>query len=430
MKHVALYDLDSRIPNLALMKLAAHYRRLGSAVRLERIRSVAACRAVPEADLHLASVVFHAPPSHARWRALAKALGDRLETGGSGFSLAKRLPPEVENCFPDYSLYRHSLYALGFLTRGCHKRCAFCVVPEKEGRLKRQTNSFDDFVPPGQRNVVLLDDNLLSFAGVEDLLEEMIGRGFAVNFNQTLDIAYLTETKYRLLRQIDYRNAGFDNRMIYFYFSLNYARTIKQFTDRREMLRGFGEDSVTVVCIYGFDTSLRQDYARFYWLRRLRLIPFFQEYWPIPAVSSRLPENFFDMDLQPMLRLTFRSNGYNWEKYLRWLNRLYFQTFGRFYRPLLETIFRYNHKERFEWYRNRPELLTNELYRDFRTETPHRDLAGAGRLENAGRKPRAPYRGRSLFRQVEETKAGAFKKTRVRSDDGEEAVPIRGDPAD
>ena len=158
MKRVALYDLDSRIPNLALMKLATHYRRLGGAVRLERIRSLAACRAVPEADRHLASVVFHTPSSHARWHALEKTLGDRLELGGSGFSLQKRLPPEVENCIPDYSLYQHSLYALGFLTRGCHKRCAFCVVPAKEGRLKRQTNSFDDFVQPGQRNVMLLDD--------------------------------------------------------------------------------------------------------------------------------------------------------------------------------------------------------------------------------------------------------------------------------
>ena len=28
------------------------------------------------------------------------------------------------------------------------------------------------------------------------------------------------------------------------------------------------------------------------------------------------------MDLDRVIRLTFRSNGQNWEKYLRWLNRL------------------------------------------------------------------------------------------------------------
>jgi hypothetical protein len=81
---------------------------------------------------------------------------DRIEIGGSGYSISKRLPDEVEACFPDYGVYGHTLYALGFLTRGCNKRCAFCIVPAKEGRLKLQTASFDDFVPAGQRNVIAL----------------------------------------------------------------------------------------------------------------------------------------------------------------------------------------------------------------------------------------------------------------------------------
>ena len=39
-----------------------------------------------------------------------------------------------------------------------------------------------------QANVMLLDDNLLSFNGVEALLTEMTERRLAVNFSQTLDI--------------------------------------------------------------------------------------------------------------------------------------------------------------------------------------------------------------------------------------------------
>ncbi len=39
-----------------------------------------------------------------------------------------------------------------------------------------------------------------------------------------------------------------------------------------------------------------------------------------------------------MIRLTFHSNGYNWEKYLLWLNSLYFQRYGRFYAPLVEIL--------------------------------------------------------------------------------------------
>lgn len=120
-----------------------------------------------------------------------------------------------------------------------------------------------------------------------------------------------------------------------------------------------------VVCLYGVDPTLSQDYLRWRCLRRLGMIPFFQEYWPIGSVPNRLPETFFDMDLDEVSRLTFRSNGQNWEKYLRWLNRRYFRTFGRYYRPLVEVIYRYNHKERIERFLCRPDLLTEELYRNY-----------------------------------------------------------------
>lgn len=365
-ERVVLHDVDGRIPNLALMKLSAWHRRRGRETVLDR--SSSSGRAFPGRDggLHFASAVFRTPISGARMERLQALYGTRLEAGGSGFSLAKRLPPEVEDCFPDYSLYRHTLYALGFLTRGCNKRCAFCVVPAKEGGVKLRTASFEDFVPPGQRNVMLFDDNLLAYREVEGLLEEMIHRDYAVNFSQTLDIAHLNERNYPLLQRIDYRNSRFNKRMIY--FSLNYPATIRLFMERRDMLKGFGEDSVTVVCIYGFDTGLSADYQRFLCLRRLRLLPFLQEYWPIEGVPNRLPTRFFDMDLNEMIHLTFRSNGMNWEKYLRWLNQLYFHTFGKYYRPLVEIIYRYNNKERLQRYLRQPEVLTNELYRDFRSD--------------------------------------------------------------
>jgi hypothetical protein len=116
------------------------------------------------------------------------------------------------------------------------------------------------------------------------------------------------------------------------------------------------------VSIYGFDTTLSEDYSRWMLLRRLMLVPFFQEYWPIEGVPSRLPDTFFDMDLNEVIRLTFRSNGQNWEKYLRWLNRLYFQTYGRYYQPLVEKIYRYNNKPALKRYLNRPHMLSGEMY--------------------------------------------------------------------
>jgi len=161
MRRVALFDIDSRIPNLALMKLSAYCKTQGCEVVLARkpIRI--------ETDKYFASTVFFRASSRERIDALQALYGDRIEIGGSGIHLGKRHPAEAEASFPDYGLYGHRSYALGFLTRGCRRRCAFCIVPEKEGAVKQPAGSFDDFVPSGQKNVMLLDDNLLSFNGGE-----------------------------------------------------------------------------------------------------------------------------------------------------------------------------------------------------------------------------------------------------------------------
>jgi len=113
---VALFDVDSRIPNLALMKLSAYNKARGCEVVLARkpVRI--------EADKYFASTVFFRASSRKRIDALQALYGERIDIGGSGTHLGKRLPAQAEMCFPDYGLYSHSSYAMGFLTRGCRRR--------------------------------------------------------------------------------------------------------------------------------------------------------------------------------------------------------------------------------------------------------------------------------------------------------------------
>jgi hypothetical protein len=131
MPRIVLFDVDGRIPNLALMKLSTYYKRQGWEVMLSRKPMHI------EAGRHLASTVFHTANSQRQVDKLRSIYGDRVEIGGTGIDLTRRLPSEVEACFPDYGIYGHNRYAVGFLTRGCNRRCAFCVVPDKEGGVKR-----------------------------------------------------------------------------------------------------------------------------------------------------------------------------------------------------------------------------------------------------------------------------------------------------
>ena len=108
---VVLYDVDSKIPNLALMKLSAFYKSQGDHVILSTDISF-----LP-GDIYYASSIFHCERSLKRIDALRALYNDNIDIGGSGIDLGKRLRPEIESCFPDYSLYEHTDYAIGFLTR-------------------------------------------------------------------------------------------------------------------------------------------------------------------------------------------------------------------------------------------------------------------------------------------------------------------------
>jgi hypothetical protein len=86
MRHVVLYDIDSRIPNLALMKWSAFYKERGYAVHLARETRYV------KADLHLASAVFHTDSTRGKIETLRSIYGDGIQIGGSGIDLTRRLP--------------------------------------------------------------------------------------------------------------------------------------------------------------------------------------------------------------------------------------------------------------------------------------------------------------------------------------------------
>jgi hypothetical protein len=132
---VLLIDVDSKIPNLALMKLSAWYKSQDHITGLDVVKP----------DLIYASIVF----SKNRWKASSIPYlypNTPLRFGGSGYSLEAKLAPEIEKIKPDYDLYP-STYSQGFTTRGCDRHCPYCIVPEKEGRLVRwqhPSNFHDD----------------------------------------------------------------------------------------------------------------------------------------------------------------------------------------------------------------------------------------------------------------------------------------------
>ena len=354
MKKVVIYDIDSKIPNLALMKISAYYKKRGCQVRISKeIQYI-------RADKYFGSAIFNNERSNTNVKILLKIFGSDIQMGGTGYSLKTLLPTEIDACFPDYELYNHNKYAIGFLSRGCNKSCPFCLVPRKEGKLHSNYASFDDFVPKNQQNVMLLDNNILAVDNATEIIELIIKRNYNVNFSQTLDIDYLTAKNDTLLKNINSVNSRFTRQMIY--FSCNSIRQSRIFFQKEPYLKSFGRNHVTVVIMFGFNTKLSEDYAILMMTKKLGLIPFLQEYMPIFDTPSQIPTDYFDMDLDLVAGIKFRTNGQNNEKFFRYVNRLYFKKFGKYYLPLLEATYRYNNKSGINKYLRKPDLITEKQY--------------------------------------------------------------------
>ena len=339
---ILLIDIDSCLPNLALMKLSSYFKEQGRKVVLARKDYT-----IPKVEEVWASSTFSFPASKKRIEKLQKQYGQSLILGGSGVDVQKRLPEHIEALPADYSLYPElGDRAIGFLTRGCRFNCSFCIVPQKEG-LPRQVSDLETLLDKDRQKLILLDDNILAYSRAGELLEEMVRENLQVNFNQTLDIRLADEDTAQIIRRIHCTNVKF-NRTAY-YFSLNDARYLDQVHSKYQLFGFTPRDNVEFICMYGYNTTLAEDVERFRFLHSLPgAYVFEQEYKPIlggplPDLSDFLDDNADDL-IDELVKIIFRQNMKSMEKYYRWLSKRYIRAFGKLHRKLVDTIFRYNNR--------------------------------------------------------------------------------------
>ena len=127
-KRILLIDVDSKIPNFALMKISTYHKSLGGNVLLTHGSQV---KFTDIPDRIYASIIYK-KNKHVLDYLLSAYPGADIDIGGSGYDLHKELPPEIECKQPDYSLYPECDYSIGFSSRGCFRKCHFCIVHEKK----------------------------------------------------------------------------------------------------------------------------------------------------------------------------------------------------------------------------------------------------------------------------------------------------------
>ena len=196
---VSLVDVDGTgFPNLALMKISAWHKANGDSVDWYSPM-------FSRPDRIYASKIFTFTPDYIDYY-----IGDPEPIkGGTGYDVASRLSDEIDRMLPDYSIYPSVDYAIGFLSRGCIRKCPWCVVPKKEGTIRHYTSI--EIAASGsdlsmRKNVVLMDNNFLAndLEYIEDQIERSRRLNLRLDFNQGLDARLVNEQTARLLNRVNW----------------------------------------------------------------------------------------------------------------------------------------------------------------------------------------------------------------------------------
>lgn len=180
--NIGLIDVDGHnFPNLALMKLSAWHKLRGD--------TVSWYTGIEHYDRVFMSKVFSFTPDDGRVIQV-----DEIVKGGSGYKIFDQwLPDEIEHICPDYSIYPMYNEAYGFLTRGCVNKCSFCIVPRKEGTIRKHAD-ITEFLD-GRRSAVLMDNNVIASDWGLQQIEKITSLRVKVDFNQGIDCRLIAKDK-------------------------------------------------------------------------------------------------------------------------------------------------------------------------------------------------------------------------------------------
>lgn len=275
--NVLLIDYDSKIPNLALMKISAFLKWKGFNIDLNISKE--------KHDTVYLSCVF----TWNRIKALTvinflKSLGKTVYYGGTGFDWGKpnnqriELDPQIENQIPDFSLYPNEERAVGFSQRGCDRQCQFCDVWRKEGKIKKGNYIPIKLLTQGRTKLLLLDNDIALSPDHDSIINECRQEKVKLSITQGYDVRCITKERAEFLALDKPYDNDFKHRRIY--IAWDYLPIEKYVTNGINLLLNAGFKGYEIYCymICGFNTTHEEDIYRFTKLQELGVKPYIMPY--------------------------------------------------------------------------------------------------------------------------------------------------------
>ena len=286
-----------RFPNLVCEKLSGYWKDQGAEVTL-----LMDYDHFDEYDHVYVSKVFTDTPVP-EW--LAET--DKVHIGGTGFFFDKapNLPDEIEHHMPDYRLYdgwiqseiekaraecerigkpfneksykiqfkEYTDYCIGFITRGCFRKCKFCVNQKFDHVF--QHSPLEEFYYDDCKKICLLDDNFLGCPNWKELLQQLIDTGKPFKFKQGLDERLLTDEKCEMLFTSNYDGD--------FTFAFDNIADYELIEKKLKMIRNYSKArNIKFYVLVGFESAdaidIENSFKRLELLMRYQCLPYIMRY--------------------------------------------------------------------------------------------------------------------------------------------------------
>lgn len=273
---IGLYDVDynGKFPNLPLMKISAYHKNKGHHVEFLN-------------HLNTYDVVYVSKIFGAEYYKIDETViqSKKVIYGGTGFAIKidnhgkeryeknndHDLPYEIEHIYPDYELYGDLTKnkAYGFLTRGCCNDCDFCIVSKKEGKCSIKVADLSEFWRD-QKEIVLLDPNILACKERNKLLQELAESKAKVDFTQGLDARFINQEICELLKKIKVKM---------YHFAFDFMKNEKQIMKGLETFvkcMNYNDKKNRNCYVYvltNYNTTFEEDYRRVKLIQSVGLSP-------------------------------------------------------------------------------------------------------------------------------------------------------------
>jgi hypothetical protein len=241
--NIGLINIEPKIQNTAYMQIAYHHRQIGDSVEF--------AKNYDDYDKLYCSSLFDFTDK--------SDVPDNAICGGTGYDLTTKLPFDGNL---DYSLYPDCDCSYIWLSRGCIRKCKFCVVHDKEGEIRpvKPKN-----LNPKGKYIQVQDNNFFASPEWKKAIWWLWEQNQPVDF-QGVDVRLLTDEMCDYLKYTKHYKQlkiAWDN-----------PRCTKTEKGIRLLMRYVRPSKIMCYVLTGYNSTKKEDLRRIRTLQELKITPY------------------------------------------------------------------------------------------------------------------------------------------------------------